>query len=773
NGPRSELLTSRRSTRRDDGASIDDANGLGPPASSQNASSQIAFSQNAFSQSSASPSKPENQLRRMQRIAKQLVQRYPEGSRIAVLDRSGNAVSFAIDRSTAIAAIDRVTPRMVISPMDTVIESAVRLVRTSDIPQRMVIVVSAMRRASFPSLEDRGGPADGMSATVVDKPQFSSEPSLTETRPDAQASGARPTIARTSEVQSSSAPAAGGLADLLNNPSDVELVFWDSSLSSIPSNRSIVSAAIQQGPATAGVSVPIRVALQSFGAVDDDAQLELQLFQQSVGLPVVRNSAVQLPPRKTVDRQRVNWNGGSSNSTAGETPGAEDPISLRSASATLHLPALEVGTHHAVVQWSRDDALSIDDARYLTIDIQQQRRVLICSPNVDVATDFAWVISSPHAPDDPRSPYGIDMVTADQLALVDFEDYAAVVLLDPPPPSRDVRNALTSWVEGGGRCFLALGKNVRTEGDDQIAEPFRQWPATQGVVRIWRSGGDGTFLQPIAADHAALRVISRIPGGVPWSAYPIFLYWQIDQDKITNDDRTLIRFAGEPHAALLQRNIGNGSVLLMTTPLPAIDPESRRWNDLFGENAWPAFLLSRGIVAALAAAGDPGADPRNVVVGDAIVLPVGESAAESAADGQADVTNAQPYQLFASDGSTAPLRSSAGSLVVGTIESRGTYWVRGQGTTDGFSVNLPPDAFDLSPMDSVPEYLDQWVGADEYQLVRSAAELKEIEQSSSTARPLYAHGMLAVLAIFLLEQLLGNRFYGGNPRADGNATPLP
>jgi len=51
------------------------------------------------------------------------------------------------------------------------------------------------------------------------------------------------------------------------------------------------------------------------------------------------------------------------------------------------------------------------------------------------------------------------------------------------------------------------------------------------------------------------------------------------------------------------------------------------------------------------------------------------------------------------------------------------------------------------------------LGEGNYELVADRDSIVAAEGRSNEARPLYAQAMLLVLALFLFEQLLANRFY--------------
>ena len=57
------------------------------------------------------------------------------------------------------------------------------------------------------------------------------------------------------------------------------------------------------------------------------------------------------------------------------------------------------------------------------------------------------------------------------------------------------------------------------------------------------------------------------------------------------------------------------------------------------------------------------------------------------------------------------------------------------------------------------DVLDEVFGQDQYQLVRDKTEIELADGESSQARSIYPFAMLLIAAVFILEQLLANKFY--------------
>ena len=131
----------------------------------------------------------------------------------------------------------------------------------------------------------------------------------------------------------------------------------------------------------------------------------------------------------------------------------------------------------------------------------------------------------------------------------------------------------------------------------------------------WQSR-ETTYLRPVAVEHPALRELGELADAAPWSEFPVFKYWELEAG--TEPANVVATFAnGKP--ALVERQIGGGRVLMMTTSVsdPAHDDP---WNLLpTAPDPWPFLALANGIAQYLAGAGQ---SQLNYLAGQTIVLPL-------------------------------------------------------------------------------------------------------------------------------------------------------
>ncbi len=651
----------------------------------------------------------DDRIARIQELAASMIRRVPRSSRIAVLDRSSVPAAFSLDVAGALSKVETLRPLQVTTPIASRIDAAIRLVRTSELENRQVLVVSDLAEATW---RDEARVVD-VSATVAADP-----------------------------------PVAVTLFDL------GEFTGRNRSLS----RPRVSDATPPRGVAT---SVVADVDVTSPNAADQSAEeisvtAELQLYASDPTLPVVRNGQVERPAIRQVDRTNLRVR-----------PGAAGEV-------LLTVPPLDIGRHHAVLRLAGEDALALDDARHFTLQVLPSSPLLIVGDRAADAENFAAAITAPFEAGDPQAEFAVERIGYADLPAVSFDDFEGVMLLDPPASALRDRT-LEAFVRSGGRLMVCLGPSWDDqesfsggENDDTglIPEPIRRW----------RPLDPGSFLEILRPDDPLLAPFAEHADPARWSDYRVFQYWQLAPSE---SDQVLARFAGTEHPAIMQRTVGEGKTLLLATPLPALAESTRAWNEFFSASEpWPAFVLVRQFAEQLTGRGEietdtPVGQPHLVRLDQA-----GERAEGTEGEGtEADEPPAEQtaasgrVQLFPpGDRMPIPLNvdeEDPSQLLVRDISRAGTYWIRGRRVRGGFSANLPVSATSLSRID--PAQLDLWFGPDQYSLAITAEEVELAEAGGSAHVSLQSPAMLLALVVFLLEQVLGNRFY----RSGATAAPAP
>jgi hypothetical protein len=615
----------------------------------------------------------DDRIARMKDLATWMVTRLPRTSRIAIVDRSAQVASFSLDVGSAVARIEQLQPLQVVQSIESRLEVAARLVRSSELTQRRVLLISDLSAGSWEALAGQTG--------------------LTNTFQ------AEPTVALT--------------------------VFDLGKFSAI--NRSLTIPRFADSSPPRGTPVPVSTTVQVSGNETDvpvSITVELEVFKNDPALPVVRDGLIKLPEANSVDRTSIKLASGSSQEIL------------------LTIPTLDVGIHHGRVRMIGNDAMPLDDVRYFSIQVIPPSRVLLVGDEEDEANIIRDAISpSAGVSDETETAFQVERIGYEDLSVVRLDDFDALVLLDPRSDAI-TDPAVLAYAASGGGILVALGPAIGEESVDSSLLPK--------LVRRWRSPDPGTFFQVLNSSHPVTEPLSA---NTPWSDFRVQQYWQVDPGK---DDNVLIQYAGTEHAAVVERTFTNsenqspGKLLLLTTPIPALAGATRRWNDLYGTDPWPAWLLTRKSVEYLTGRGTA---ERMAPVGQPQLVQV---------KSEQQTLEATPdrVQLFRPDAAVpVPLNVplDAEQIAINEVSRAGTYWIRGLAIADGFSANLTDDALNFDRIDRAA--LDAIFGSDQYGLATSREEIEFAESKAAQRVSLHSPAMLLALAIFLLEQILGNRFY--------------
>ena len=595
----------------------------------------------------------DDRMRIIKEVAAGVISKLPRTSRVAVLDRSATPASFSLDVAGAISKLESMQPIAQARSIAARIDSAARLVRTSELENRQVLLLTDMTQSTW----DQAALQSPLAETLAASPAFSltvfdtggfvgtnyslESLKLSDPSPPAQAQTAL-TVTLRSETLGET------------NSSDSELS---------PSDELDAVSGMQANSVT----------------------VELQMYQSDSGLPVVRDGEVVYPSLVSVDR---------TTSTLASGDAAE---------LVLTIPGLPVGTHHGLVRISNRDALAVDDQRFFTVTVRDASPVLLVAESIDEAvvieaainfSDTGGVQSGAQSGVPSNAEFSVERIGFADLGVARLSDYQAIVLVDPPAEVlRD--SAVGDYLAGGGGVMVTLGPSLGVDA------PKSDWLPT--LVRPWRTADDGVFFQ---VNDAISPVTDSLAGDTPWNDFRVFQYWQAES---TAADTVLIRYTATGHIAMLERVFKSdgsdavGKLLVLTTPLPALSDGTRDWNRLFGVDPWPAWLLTWQSIDYLT--GRRGNEAMTTV---GTPLTIELQVADEGAPGEKQVATggapdgffkATRLQLFPPGGSPPiPIDAAVQTpqVTIAEVGSPGVYWLKGNRSGAGFSANLASGAIDLA-----------------------------------------------------------------------------
>lgn len=657
-----------------------------------------------------------SQLDRIRTAARQLVMAINRESRIAVVDRSTTPAAFSLDLAGALSKIDGLQSLEVVGPLESRVEAAVRLLQSSEIASRQIFILSSMPRSSF--ADDASGQT--LSTLVAEL-------------------GIRVTLWDIGSFEGINRQISS--VTLSDNAPAPETTVTVAAVVTLSDSEPLTDENASTDDGREGSQLPSGSSSPALRAT-----AECVLFPGSASLPVVRNGKIVRPDAKPVDRINVQLDRG------------------RDVEVRMTLPPLPAGLHHGAIRLVGEDALAIDDTSYFSIQVLPASPLLLVSNEQEEAGEIAWAVSAPKPVGDPASQYAIEQIGYEDLAASRLTDFDGVILLDPPQNALG-ETELERYLDFGGSVLVTTGESL---GQGEVAA--KRWLTFQ---RRWRVTQPGTFFEISSPSHPALYSLSSLPGGVPFQDFRVQQYWQTTDNA---QGKTLMRYAGTGHAALIElasdensQRTASGRRLVLTTPLPALAPPNQGWNELFSvEDPWPAFALIRDLTRYLTGRST---ESWSAQVGTPVSIPlrsIRSTPSESSSD---DSTNAadttRRLQWFPAVGSTpVPIdlaeneedgQTRSQRILVGQPKHSGVHWIRGAETGLGFTVNVDRENLNIERMDQ--SSLERMVGEDAFQAIDSLDQMEWTSADETRVVSIWSPLMLLALFVFLLEQILGNRFY--------------
>lgn len=403
---------------------------------------------------------------------------------------------------------------------------------------------------------------------------------------------------------------------------------------------------------------------------------------------------------------------------------------------------LEPGTHQGFVRIVGEDGLAADDVRYFTVAVRPAWRVLVAAPKP--AESYALFLTEALAPDLYRkrgqARFDCDICDLEELAKRPLAEYAAVCLLDPKPLEPATWKKLTDFAAEGHGVAVFLGRNAQPI-DSFNAEQAQELLGGTLLRQARRPDGD-LHLAPRDYQHPILSAFRSQAGAIPWQAFPVFRYWEIEQAPVGVN---VVMPYSDGQAAVVERAVGQGRVLTMTTPI-SDRPNQAPWNLLPVGEAWPFLILANQMASYLVGGSE---QQLNYQAGQTAVVPLADAERRS-------------YMLFAPNGLSFPITANLQrrELAITSTEQVGSYRIQagGEGGVDlGFSVNY---ALDQTRLDRLSDQeLAALFGPIKFRHARTRDQIDRDISMGRVGRELFP-SLILLVALFLgVEMLVANRFY--------------
>ena len=321
---------------------------------------------------------------------------------------------------------------------------------------------------------------------------------------------------------------------------------------------------------------------------------------------------------------------------------------------------LGAGAHRLTVTLDPNDSLPQDDTFYCVQEHREPRALVIGA--TAGGDDVSYFSAAVGALTSPRLT--VERTGADAVSQRALSDYSALVVSDVGVLSNPSVSALQRYLEGGGAVLITLGPRAAQRDKIPLSGHALDSRSLKFESNSNANGANPEVAGRVAAieeSHPALRDAQG------WRSVRFFRYVPITP---LPDDTVLIRFE-DGHPLLIERHVGAGRLLVLTSPL------DRDWSDLAIHPLFVRFIgeAARYMTAAAAAP--------NTIVG--AVLPTGVNGHNGA-------------QVFDPSGKRVLALGDTSGQTRLLADQIGFYEVRGGGRSDWVAVNADPRESDLGRM---------------------------------------------------------------------------
>jgi len=399
------------------------------------------------------------------------------------------------------------------------------------------------------------------------------------------------------------------------------------------------------------------------------------------------------------------------------------------------------------------DPMNADDRLAFTLRAVPPLKVLIVAEDPAIAR--YWMLALRFLTEEGVSAFDAELITTDQLAGRDLQKYDSVCLINASRPSNSAWLRLKSFVESGGglAVFLgassaALAENVSRERIDPVAYQSEiGLSVLPGRLEASLSFSPARTMDVRQSQHLLLKRFEELGALTELGLTRVGRYWKVEPGP---ESVLVARYAapsedaaaGPP--ALLERRLGKGRVVMMTTGVDGI-----AWNDLLRQDSGGIyFVLADQLLQYLSSQTSA---TFNYTAGDEISIPLDRETVVPKV-----VLRMPDYKQRVID-----LPPDAGFATLRDLEAIGLYSLDAADRTidfhRGFSINPPAAESDLTRLETAD--LDARLGEKRYSLSRDPLSLERNVLTGRLGQELYSLIVAVLIAVFALEQFTATWFY--------------
>lgn len=488
-----------------------------------------------------------------------------------------------------------------------------------------------------------------------------------------------------------------------------------------PTNVALTGIRLSREAVPGGGAVRIEANVTGIGTAKPEQTVELWL--QTVGQPVRKGT-------ESVTLQ----------------PGAESRVAFY----PVDIPATPFTQGELRLVGS--DPMSIDDIVHFSVQTIPSLKILMVAERPAISE--YWSLALKSLSDEHVSSYQTVMATPAQLETRDLGEFDVICLVNASQPSPAVWTRLKTFVEGGGGLAVFLGASssalTGVNSPDRINPAYYQSAEAMAVLPARPEAqlvhSPARTMDVRKSQHLFLKRLDDFGALIELGATQVRRYWKVDP---VADAAVVSRYesAGEDDSAgppaLLERRIGQGRVMLMTTGVDGI-----AWNDLPSLDSWLYIVFVDQLTQYLAwqASGK-----FNHLVGDEVTLPLDRDRKLAKVIVRMPDFKQRVVEL-ATDAKFLTLRdqTAVGSYKVDSVDQSLEYH-------KGFSLNLPASESDLQRLEAAD--LDGIFGEELYTVSQDLENLVKNVTKTRLGQEMYGMVIAFLIFVFALEQFTATWFY--------------
>ena len=397
------------------------------------------------------------------------------------------------------------------------------------------------------------------------------------------------------------------------------------------------------------------------------------------------------------------------------------------------------------------DPMSIDDVLYFSIQTVPSLRILLVAERPAISE--YWQLALKTLNDEHVSSYQTSTTTTDQLEAKNLDEFDVVCLVNASQPSPAAWTKLKSFVEAGGGLGVFLGASsaaLAGNSPERINPDDYQSEAAMAILparlKAQLTHSPARTMDVRKSQHVFLKRLEEFGALTELGITQVRRFWKVDP---VADAAMISRYeaAGEDDSAgpvaLVERRIGQGRVMMMTTGVDGI-----AWNDLPSLESWLYIVFVDQLTQYLAWQASGRFDH---FVGDEVNLPLDRDRKLTKVIVRSPDFKQKLIDIPA-ESRVLTLRdqTAVGSYKVDSVDQSLDYH-------KGFSLNLPSSESDLKRLET--EDLDGILGEGRYSVSRDPAILERNVATGRLGQEMYGMVVAFLVAVFAMEQFTATWFY--------------